>query len=167
MTFAALITPLHRDGSPDNSLPGGGGRPDNSLPGGGQIDNSLPGGSGRPDNSLPSNPPVGVWPPRPRPWPPIPPIIIPPDPDIGISLPIVLPGTPGTWPPLPPVEVGVDKPSQPIVLPPPPDGDVVLAVVLKLPASPKGSDGTQSGLLWYGPGTIPVVVQLPPPGTPK
>src|SRR4249920_2749458 len=102
----AIAFPI--EGFPDNSLPGLGGRPDNSLPGGrpDRPDNSLPGGA----------PPVGTWPPRPRPWPPVPPIFVPPDDDVGISLPIYLPGTPGNG--LPPVEVTPGRPTNPIVLPP-------------------------------------------------
>ena len=121
---------------------------------------------GRPDQGLP--PPVGIYPPPPTTWPPRPPITIDIDPDVGIELPIVLPGTPGTWPPLPPVEVEPGRPTNPIVLPPLPEGgNVVLALILRMPAAPKDADGSQQGLLWYGPGTIPVVVTLPPPGAPK
>lgn len=152
-------------GRPDNSLPGFPGLPDNSLPGfPGYPDNSLPPGfPGRPDNSLPPMP--GVWPPRPVVWPPIPPIEIEADPDIGISLPIVLPGSPDNS--LPPVPVEPVRPSNPIVLPPMPEGNVVMALVLRIPGAPKDADGSTPGLLWYGPGTLPVIVDLPPPGVPK
>jgi len=52
MPFVSGFLHVREPGSPDNSLPGGGGYPDNSLPG------SQPGI----DNSLPM-PPPGVWPP--------------------------------------------------------------------------------------------------------
>jgi hypothetical protein len=153
--FPAVIWPT--GGHPDNSLPGFGGRPDNSLPG-------IP---GRPDQGLP--PPVGTWPPRPVVWPPHPPIFVPPDDNVGIELPIYLPGSPDNG--LPPVEVEPGRPANPIVLPPLPDGsNVMLALVLPLPnAEPKGAtpEGTMPALLWYGPGTLPMVVYLPKPGTPK
>jgi hypothetical protein len=65
------------------------------------------------------------------------------------------------------VEVDPGRPSNPIVLPECPEGRAILALVLRLPGAPKGTDGSQPALLWYGPGTIPVVVTLPPPGTPR
>ena len=160
----AIIWPLGAasDDEIDNSLPGGFG--------GGRPDNSLPGSPGRPNNDLPSNPPVGTWPPRPRPWPPHPPIFIPPDDGAGISLPIYLPGTPGVWPPLPPVEVEPGRPSNPIVLPPLPEVGVTLAVIIPLPmAAPKDGQppGTQAAILWYGPGTVPQLAYLGAVAEPK
>jgi hypothetical protein len=150
---------------PENDLPGAG-YPDNSLPpllNGGRPDNSLPGGRpGRPDNSLP--PPVGIWPPRPVIWPPVPPLNVSIDDDVGISLPIYLPGSPDNT--LPPVTVKPIKPANPIVLPKPPESGAMLALILPLPAAPK-ADGSVPAILWYGPGTMPMVVSLAPPAAPK
>jgi hypothetical protein len=111
----ALITFL--DGGPVDpgyGLPGyGGGHPSQGLPGYGHPDQGLP-GYGHPGNALPVPPvrpsqpivlPPGVWPPS---VPSIPghpdnslppeasnkPIVIPPDQDLGISQPIVLPSLP-------------------------------------------------------------------------
>jgi hypothetical protein len=101
---------------PDQGLPGYG-RPDQGLPGYGHPGNRPPGSwGGRPDQGLPipplrpSNPivlPPGMWPPTLPPGPAIdnelpagppgvarPPIVIPPDPDLGIEHPIVLPELP-------------------------------------------------------------------------
>jgi len=141
---------------------------DNTLPGGrpGRPDQGLPGGRpGRPDNSLP--PVIGMWPQPPVVWPPIPPITIDIDDDVGISLPIVLPGSPNQD--LPPVAVEPGHPANPIVLPPLPSGtNVMVALVLPLPnAQPKAGSPGQPALLWYGPGTIPVVAYIAPMATPK
>jgi hypothetical protein len=104
------ITPIM--GHPDQGLPGYG-HPDQGLPGHGHPDQGLP-GHGHPGHGLPippvrpSNPivlPPGVWPPQLPPGvdnslPPAPPgqvappIFIPPDPDLGINLPIYLPTLP-------------------------------------------------------------------------
>jgi len=160
MSFPAIITPLgpFDPARPDQGLPGGsGGRPDQGLPGG---------RPGRPDQGLP--PPVGMWPAPPVVWPPIPPIFVPPSDGDGISLPIYLPGSPDQS--LPPVEVSPGHPANPIVLPPLPMGPgVMLALILPLPAQPKAGTppGQVPALLWYGPGTIPQLVTLAPPATPK
>jgi hypothetical protein len=99
-------------------------------------------------------------------WPPRPPIQVDPDPDVGISLPIYLPGSPDNG--LPPVEVEPGHPANPIVLPPMPELGVMVALVLPLPsAEPKaGAPGTPA-LLWYGPGTIPQLAYIAPAATPK
>jgi len=89
-------------GSPDNSLPGGGG----------PVDPGYGVGGDRPSHPIVLPPLPGVWP---KPGEPSHPIVIPPD-VAGIpSHPIVLPGSPehpialppGTvWPPLPPSTTG-------------------------------------------------------------
>jgi hypothetical protein len=136
----------------------------------GHPDQGLPGGfPGRPDNSLPVPPQIGTWPPPAVTWPPRPPIEINIDPDVGIELPIVLPGSPDNG--LPPVQVDPGRPANPIVLPPLPSGtNVMVALVLPLPsAEPKGGapEGTTPALLWYGPGTIPVVAYIAEMAEPK
>jgi hypothetical protein len=141
---------------------------DNSLPGGrpGRPDQGLPGGRpGHPDNALP--PLVGKWPPPVTTWPPIPPITIDIDPDVGISLPIVLPGSPDNG--LPPVAVDPGHPANPIVLPPLPEGPgVLVALVIPLPhVEPKAGSPGKPALLWYGPGTIPVMAYIAPMAAPK
>jgi hypothetical protein len=80
----------------------------------------------------------------------------------------VLPGSPDNG--LPPVDVDAVRPANPIVLPQPPGLGATLALVLPLPGpTPKGTpQGTQPALLWYGPGTVPLVVYLGSPvATPK
>jgi hypothetical protein len=152
----AIILTGNDAGRPDNSLPGFPGRPDNSLPGG---------RPGRPDNTLP--PLIGKWPPPVTTWPPIPPITVDIDDDVGISLPIVLPGSPNQD--LPPVAVEPIHPANPIVLPPLPQGPgVMVALVIPLPsAEPKAGSPGSPALLWYGPGTIPVVAYIASAATPK
>jgi hypothetical protein len=114
----ALIVPLSGNlpVDPGFGVPGFGGRPDQGLPGYGHPDQGLP-GHGHPGNALPIAPvrpsppivlPPGMWPPSlppgtnlpdnslpaPLPGHPAHPIVIPPDPSIGISLPIYLPQLP-------------------------------------------------------------------------
>jgi hypothetical protein len=156
MTTTPALIVTNGDLGPDNSLPGFPGRPDQGLPGG---------RPGRPDNSLP--PFVGKWPPPVTTWPPRPPIEINIDPDVGIELPIVLPGSPNQD--LPPVEVSPIRPANPIVLPPLPSGtEVMVALVLPLPmAEPKAGAPGMPALLWYGPGTIPTLAYIAPMAEPK
>jgi len=105
-------------GHPDQGLPGYG-HPGNRPPGswGGRPDQGLPGQGGHPGNALPIAPvrpdhpitlPPGMWPPTlppganvpdiglppGRPGHPAQPIVIPPDPSIGIEQPIYLPELP-------------------------------------------------------------------------
>jgi hypothetical protein len=104
-TFAIII-PLA--GVPDNTLPGfgfGGGHPDHTLPSHGHPGNALPIPPVKP--TTPIVLPPGMWPPTlpPNALPPgvdntLPPeaankpIYIPPDPDVGIEAPIVIPPLP-------------------------------------------------------------------------
>jgi hypothetical protein len=89
---------------PGHGLPGSGGRPDQGLPGGGHIGNALPIAPVRPSNPIVL--PPGMWPPTLPPGvdntlppgqgghPSTGPIVIPPDPSIGIDQPIYLPQLP-------------------------------------------------------------------------
>jgi hypothetical protein len=163
----ALIFPLA--GYPSQGLPGSPGHPDQGLPGYGHPSQGLPGyghpdqglpGHGHPGNTLPIPPvkpstpivlPPGMWPPTLPPGANVPdqtlppeaankPIYIPPDPDLGIE--------------------------QPIVLPPLPQG---VALLIALPhAQPKAGTppGTAPALLVQS-GKKPVVVYVTMAATPK
>jgi hypothetical protein len=183
------------DGYPDNSLPGSQPGIDNSLPGG-RPPHISTGPVVPPSGNFPAFP-AHPWLPglggRPLPTPPI---FIPPDgvaPGLP-SLPIVLP--PSVWPPIPwpPVPVKPVRPANPIVLPPLPEGRMTLALVVPLPESDTGVDNTLPGgppatggtlptqpevtpqgvpagakraVVWFGPGTAPVLAYIAPPATPK
>jgi hypothetical protein len=195
--FRAVIIPTGAagdgggsDGSIDNELPGGGFGGFGGLP-----DNSLPGGRPGHPSFGPVVPPHGPWPGFPvRPWVPsfpTPPIVIPPGPVIGNDLPIQLPpGAPGNALPVQPV-----RPAHPIVLPPMPEGYAALALVIPVPPRPPtGPDNTLPGgppvvpgggpvepeptpqgvpagatkaVIYFGPGTVPVVAYIAPAATPK
>jgi hypothetical protein len=161
--FKALIVPFH--GTPDNELPDTGE--------GGEIDNTLPGGRPGHPSFGPIVPPHGPWPGFPvRPWVPsfpTPPIVIPPDPEIGNDLPIVLPpGSPGNALPVTP-----GRPANPIVLPPMPEGQAALALVWPIQtaepkAPPEGVPaGSRAALIYFGPGTVPMIAWIAPAATPK
>jgi hypothetical protein len=106
--------PAYGGGHPDQGLPGYG-HPGHRLPWGpGHPDQGLPGQGGHPGNALPMPPvrpsqpitlPPNVWPPQLPSRPDLPdnslppeaankPIVIPPDPDLGIEQPIFLPPLP-------------------------------------------------------------------------
>jgi hypothetical protein len=100
-TKALIITD---PGSPDNSLPGGGGI-DNTLP---PVQGPVDPGYGYPlppviDNGLPDIP--GIWPPRPPTYPVYPNNDLPTRPGLWPNP----PAPPGVWPPTPPL-----RPSHPI-----------------------------------------------------
>jgi hypothetical protein len=143
---------------PGHGLPGYG-RPDHDLPWAPGHPGNRPPGSweGRPGNALPVPPvrpsvpivlPPGMWPPALPPGtdntlpgvPPDQPIFIPPNPDIGIDLPIYLPQLPaGTA--LIIALTGAHVPA--------PKGDA--------PAPPPN---TKPAILWQGAGTKPVLVYV-------
>lgn len=113
-------------------------------------DQGLPGQPPRPDQGLPVSPGVPTHP-----------IVYPPGLPATPEHPIALPPTPG----LPPL-----VPSHPIVLPerPPVDGIVIMLPQNKM-APPEGvPPNSAPAILWYGPGTLPMVAWLPAiPPTPK
>jgi hypothetical protein len=164
--FYALITPLEKEFSPVR--PGQPGVPTHPI--------ALP--PGTPEHPI-VIPPNGVGPGVPENpiyLPPYPDNTLPPFPAHPIVFPPGLPATPEHPIALPPTD-GLPPlvPAHPIVippdgtLPPPPDGAEKGAdgVVVMLPPSkmapPYGLPSDyQAAILWYGPGTLPVQVWVPP-----
>jgi len=139
--------PIWLPAYPDNTLPGEQPKPDNTLPG------EQP----KPDQGLPKPPKPDTKPPKPDQG-------LPPFPSHPIVFPPGLPEWPET-PGLPPL-----VPAHPIVIPPgnPPQG----AIVIMLPPTTEGTPpppegipvGSVQAILWFGPGTLPVQVWIPPYG---
>jgi hypothetical protein len=167
--FVALVTPL--EGITVPPKPGQPGIPTNPIA-----------GVGTPTNPI-VIPPNGVGPGLPEQpiyLPPVPnndlpgkPIVFPPGMPAGPDNTLPLPPTPG----LPPL-----VPTQPIYLPGGPDqglpkppegaeegvdGIVVLLPPNKMAVPPGLPADSQAAILWYGPGTLPVQVWLPPAGEHK
>jgi hypothetical protein len=134
---------------PSQGLPGGGGRPDQGLPG----EQPQPGHPivlppGLPDQGLPPTPglpPLGSGQP------------IVGFPDQGLPPTPPIPGYPSHQP-LPPEHGGLPKGST-LLIPLPTDKP--------LPLPPGVPAGAKPVIAWQGPGTLPVVVWLPPQATPK
>jgi hypothetical protein len=166
-SYYALITPLEKEFVPVR--PGQPGVPTHPIAGP---------GVGTPEHPI-VIPPNGVGPGSPEQpiyLPPYPDNALPPFPAPPIVFPPGLPGTPTHPIALPPTD-GLPPlvPTHPIVippdgtLPPPPDGTEKGAdgVVVMLPpnkmAPPYGlPPDYQAAILWYGPGTLPVQVWVPP-----
>jgi hypothetical protein len=178
-SYYALITPLDKEFTPP-TMPGQPGVPHPSHPiaGIGTPEHPIvipPNGAGPgsptnpiwlpayPDNALPGTPDGPVFPSHP--------IVFPPGLPALPTHPIALPPTDG----LPPL-----IPTHPIVIPPdgtlpePPEGaeGKADAVVVLLPpnrmAVPPGTAGDYvPAILWYGPGTLPVQIWVPPEAAQK
>lgn len=181
--YYALITPLEREVIPPTPGQPGVPHPSHPIVLPGTPENPIvipPGGIGPgspeqpiylppyPDNALPPHPDNTLPPPSP-PYPSHP-IVFPPGLPATPEHPIAIPPTEG----LPPL-----VPAHPIVVPPdgtlpkPPEGaekgadGVVVLLPHKMPP-PSGVPGDYvPAILWYGPGTLPVQVWLPPAATQK